>query len=84
MRAVDMPSGCKKSFFAKGRWQHGRAYTGGAPLTSGRQGDAPTGYDTVSAQFRLYDLQNGVATCDSEGLKQCGSNTWQVEPEVEV
>lgn len=80
MRAVDMPSGCKKSLLCKGKVAAWEGVYGG----SGRQGDAPTGYDTVSAQFRLYDLQNGVATCDSEGLKQCGSNTWQVEPEVEV
>lgn len=46
------------------------------PLTFSRQGDAPTGYDTVGAQFRLYYIQDGVSTCDLEGLKQCWSNTW--------
>lgn len=54
-----MPSGCKKSLLCKGKVAAWEGVYGGF--------DAPTGYDTVSAQFRLYDLQNGVSTCDSEG-----------------
>ena len=41
-----------------------------------REGDAPTGYDTVSAQLRLCYLQIGVSTCDLGGLEQCWRNTW--------